>query len=109
MSEKRVAVLGAGGFLGSHLVAALLEREGCEIDAVDVEFAKLETRDPRVRRLTMRVEDPKIVSEVVDRCGIIFSLTALCNPALYSTRPLEVIDASYTDLVPLVKACAERG
>jgi UDP-apiose/xylose synthase len=37
------------------------------------------------------------------------SLTALCNPALYNTRPLDVIDASYTDLVPLVKLCAARN
>ncbi|HEV3032934.1 MAG TPA: NAD-dependent epimerase/dehydratase family protein, partial [Polyangia bacterium] len=35
--------------------------------------------------------------------------TALCNPSLYNTRPLDVIDANYTDLVPLVKLCAARG
>ena len=40
---------------------------------------------------------------------LVVSLTALCNPALYNTQPLEVIDASYTDLVPLVKLCAARG
>jgi UDP-apiose/xylose synthase len=36
-------------------------------------------------------------------------LTALCNPALYNTVPLEVIDANYTHLLPWVKRCAERG
>jgi UDP-apiose/xylose synthase len=37
------------------------------------------------------------------------SLNALCTPALYNTSPLEVIDASFTDLVPVVKACAKAG
>src|SRR5206468_4105402 len=39
-TSGRVAVLGAGGFIGSHLVPALLRRLGCEIDAVDFDFDK---------------------------------------------------------------------
>ena len=38
---SRIAVLGAGGFLGSHLVPALSARFDCEIDAIDVTFRKL--------------------------------------------------------------------
>jgi UDP-apiose/xylose synthase len=49
-----------------------------------------------------------LLEAITARADIVISLTALCNPALYNTRPLDVIDASYTDLVPLVKLCAER-
>ena len=48
MTPSRIAVLGAGGFLGSHLVPALLERFGARIHAVDVDLRKLDTTDPRV-------------------------------------------------------------
>ncbi len=109
MTSARIAVLGAGGFIGSHLVPALVQRFGCEVDAVDVSFDKLTCDDPRVRRLQERIENPGVVEEVTRRSELVISLTALCNPALYSTIPLEVIDASFTHLLPLVKSCAERG
>jgi UDP-apiose/xylose synthase len=54
------------------------------------------------------ITDPGLLDGITQRNDIVVSLTALCNPALYNTRPIEVIDASYTDLVPLVKLCAER-
>ena len=108
MSPQRIAVLGAGGFLGSHLVPGLLERFDCEIDAVDIDFQKLECTDPRVRRIRARVEDPSVVREITERSRVVLSLTALCNPAQYSTIPLQVIDANFMHLLPLVEACAAR-
>jgi UDP-apiose/xylose synthase len=108
VSATRVAVLGAGGFIGSHLVPGLLARFGCDIDAVDVDLTKLEVDDSRVRQIRGRVEDVGLVEELTSRCQVVISLTALCNPAQYSTRPLEVIDANFTHLLPLVNRCAER-
>jgi len=104
----RIAVLGAGGFLGSHLVPGLIERFGCEVDAVDIDFDKLECKDARIRRIQARVEDAAVMREVTSRSRVVLSLTALCNPAQYSTIPLQVIDANFTHLMPLVSLCAER-
>jgi UDP-apiose/xylose synthase len=104
----RIAVLGAGGFIGSHLVPRLAGRPGGVVDAIDVNFDKLATGLSGVKRISASITDPGLLEEITARADIVVSLTALCNPALYNTRPLEVIDASYTDLVPLVKLCAER-
>jgi UDP-apiose/xylose synthase len=106
---ERIAVLGAGGFLGSHLVPALRRRLDCEIEAVDITLAKLQGGDAGVHRTESRLDTPGLIERITATYPTVISLTALCNPALYSTRPLEVIDANYTDLVPLVKACAARG
>jgi UDP-apiose/xylose synthase len=109
MKSNRIAVLGAGGFVGSHLVPALVQRFGCTVDAVDVDFHKLECRDPRVQRIVARIEQPGLAEQLTARCEWVISLTALCNPALYSTIPLAVIDENYTHLLPVVRACAERA
>ena len=109
MKAERIAVLGAGGFIGSHLVPALLAQRDCEIDAVDVTFRKLEVSDARLHLPRASIDAPGLLDELTARCSTVVSLTALCNPSLYNTRPLDVIDASYTDLVPLVKLCAARG
>ena len=103
-----IAILGAGGFIGSHLVPALASRPGVRIVAVDVAFDKLPAGLPRVERVQASIRDPGLLDTITARADIVISLTAMCNPALYNTRPLEVIDASYTDLVPLIKLCAER-
>jgi UDP-apiose/xylose synthase len=108
-APARIAVLGAGGFLGSHLVPALLAARDCTIDAVDVTFDKLApTPGERVRRVQARLDRPGLLEEIVERCDVVLSLTAICTPSSYNRDPLAVIDASYTDLVPLVKLCARR-
>lgn len=105
---RRIVVLGAGGFIGSHLVPRLADGNA-EIRAVDMDLSKLSPGLPGVRREQARLGEPRLYDELTGGADVVVSLTALCNPALYNTRPLDVIDASYTDLVPLVKSCAARG
>jgi UDP-apiose/xylose synthase len=109
MKRERIAILGAGGFIGSHLVPVLLEQRDCELVAVDVTFRKLAVTDPRLRLVTASIDSPGLLEELTASCQTVVSLTALCNPSLYNTVPLDVIDSCYTDLVPLVKLCAARG
>jgi UDP-apiose/xylose synthase len=83
----RIAVLGAGGFLGSHLVPALLARRDCVIDAVDLTFAKLgATPKGRVRRIEASIARPGLLEEIVADNDLVVSLTALCNPSLLQPR-----------------------
>lgn len=106
---RRIAILGAGGFVGSHLVPRLAAGGETEILAVDRNLDKLADGLPGVRRLKGDIGQPGLLDEIARGADVVVSLTAICNPALYNTRPLDVIDASFTDLVPLVKLCAARG
>src|SRR3954468_14517758 len=86
----RIAVLGAGGFVGSHLVPRLAARPRTEIVAVDRDPEKLEGELPGVRRIEADIAAPGLLDELTRRADVVVSLTALCNPALYNTRPLDV-------------------
>jgi UDP-apiose/xylose synthase len=105
-------VLGAGGFLGSHLTEALLALGAdVTVTAVDTCFDKLDAPESdRLRLLAGSVADETTLDEALQGDpDAVLSLTALCNPALYNTRPREVIDANFTHLIPLVDRCTDRG
>ena len=110
MSPRRIAVLGAGGFLGSHLVPALVARFDCPIDAVDIDLRKLDTQPSagvRPRR-SHRTAWPDFTRSP---SGATWSSRSPRCAIQHSTRPprVEVIDANYTHLVPLVECCEARG
>jgi len=96
MTFRRIAVLGAGGFLGSHLVPALLSRFGATIDAVDVDFRKLDRTDPRIVTTRARVEEPQLVRDIVGRCDVVVSL---CPPhaAAETAKPFSGFGGIYVD------------
>ncbi|MCU0661899.1 MAG: NAD-dependent epimerase/dehydratase family protein [Myxococcota bacterium] len=106
---KSICVLGGGGFLGSHLVEALARRHCARVTAVDRSLSKLTCDAPQVDRLCASIENPDVVAYAVESHDIVVSTTAICNPALYNTEPLAVIDASFTHLLPLVSACTKAG
>lgn len=108
---QKLLVLGGGGFLGSHLVRALLARPIERLTVVDTCLDKLHGVDDGAGRLVCHegsIRDEALVESLLDTDAVV-SLTALCNPSLYNTRPRQVIDANFTDLVPLVDQCTARG
>lgn len=108
-STKSVCILGGGGYLGSHLISGLLEETEYKIRAVDKTFDKLTIASPRLERVQASIREPGLLDSVTAASDIVISTTALCTPALYNKRPVEVIEANFLDLVPLVDLCTQRG
>jgi UDP-apiose/xylose synthase len=106
----RIAVLGGGGFLGSHLTEALLNC-GAQVVVLDRCFDKLgrDTIDrTRLRCVAGSVDDAALLETSLHGCDVVVSMTALCNPSLYNKVPQDVIRANFLDLLPLVDLCSRK-
>ncbi len=108
---NNICILGCGGFIGSHLVDRLLDTTECRVFGIDKVSTKIARRlgHPRFTFVSADVSDVETVASHVRRCGTVVSLVALCNPSMYNTIPVEVIEANFAHPMLVTKLCVEHG
>ncbi|MFA9477509.1 NAD-dependent epimerase/dehydratase family protein [Phycisphaerales bacterium AB-hyl4] len=103
----KVAVLGAGGFIGSHLVEHLLHQTDHQVLGVDVTDEKLANVD--TTGMTFHLGDvtksPELLEEAVASSDCVVNLVAYANPSLYVTEPIQVVDLNLHGNLLVVDAC----
>lgn len=109
VSRSSVLVTGAGGFIGSHLVAAL-RKKGATVHAVlrpQSSLTRLEALQARSVVHRADVTDVDQMSNLVDRLRpeIVFNLAV----SRASDNPLELRDTNETAAVSLLSACDYPG
>jgi UDP-apiose/xylose synthase len=105
---KSICVLGCGGFIGSHLVERLLREPDYTIVGLDIASDKLAhiQASSRFMFVNANIYEADVVRSYIEQCDTVISLVALCNPALYNTIPLDVIDANFIRPLEVVKLCS---
>ena len=105
-----IAIVGAGGFIGSHLVDALVERTTWRIFAVDLNFERLQHRlhHERVDFLCGDLKNEDVALRIA-ACPIVINLAAICVPSRYMLETKEVIESNYNHPVSLALACEKSG
>lgn len=103
--------MGCGGFVGSHLAEILLERTGHHVVGIDRAPGKLGHLLGHKRLEFVAGELPEVreLERLVVSSDVVVHLAAICNPSLYNTRPLDVIEANYLQVLPVVRMCADAG
>ncbi len=110
-AKKTITVIGCGGFIGSHLLDRLLTATDYHVIGVDLAWEKIahHKNNPRLTFINKNIHDIRAMEKCIKQSGSVIFLAALCNPSLYNTQPLAVIDASYSGTLPLIDICAETG
>lgn len=106
----RVAILGAGGFIGSHLVKHLTER-GHHVTGIDVTDAKLDVaRGPAfVFHHGDIGRDRELLNRVVRDADVVVDLVAYANPSVYVESPLEVFELNFLLNLNVAELCIQHG
>lgn len=108
----KVVVLGADGFIGSHLVEALLRRGVERVVGWDRCRERTEGLEGENRFVFRHADirfDMDLLGSDIAEAEVVVNLAALCNPSLYGTRTLDVIASNFMDSEPVVRMCAESG
>ena len=92
----KVLILGANGFIGSHLSERLLEEGGYEVHAMDLHTSNLEHL-LGVPHFNFHEGDISINREWIEyhvrKCDVVLPLVAIATPIEYVRNPLRVFQA----------------
>ncbi len=114
---KQVLVTGAGGFIGSHLVEALLH-EGARVRAFvrytsrnDLGLLKLLSPEDlsKVEVIAGDLRDEHAIHQAVKGCEQVFHLGALISIPYSYFHPAEVASTNFMGTLNLLMACREHG
>ena len=106
---KNICIIGCGGFIGSHLVERFLSENTYKIYGIDLSDRKISNLlgHPDFYYLNKNIHEIDQIQPLINKSDCVISLVALCNPSLYNTKPLEVIDVDFIKHLKIVKLCSD--
>jgi UDP-apiose/xylose synthase len=109
-SQKSILILGAGGFIGSHLVEHLLTCSSYRVLGLDISAEKLE--GIQGENFTFYERDLRtawdLVADLVPKVDVVLDLIAYANPSMYVSSPLEVFDLNFLQNLEVAKLCVKH-
>lgn len=106
-----IAILGAGGFVGSHMVEHLLNRGEHEVvclDLTDEKLRELPRKGFTFHHADVRQSGPA-VEQVIERADVVVDLIAYANPSIYVTAPLAVFELNFLQNLEIARLCMRHG
>lgn len=105
-----VLILGANGFIGSHLSETILAETDWHVYAMDLTQDKLSAclQHPRFHFvLGDMTQQKEWIHTHVEKCDVVLPLVAVATPALYVQDPLRVFELDFEANLEIVRLCAK--
>lgn len=105
-----MALVGCGGFIGSHLLKAILERTRWRVFGVDLDSYRIQEHlsNDRFEFLCADLNERNVVERLA-RFPVVVNLAAICTPSRYMAEAATVIRSNYDHPARLADACAKSG
>jgi len=108
----KILILGANGFIGSNLSAAILAKTDWQIAAMDLATDKLENCFNQ-ERFNFFQGDITVhqdwISEHIQACDVVLPLVAIATPASYVQNPLRVFELDFEANIQVIRQCVQYG
>ena len=102
-----ILVLGAGGFIGSHMIEHLIRRrehDAVGLDVTDEKLRGISGRRFRFVRGDVR-RDRATVDRLIQKADLVVDLIAYANPSMYVSSPLDVFELNFMQNLDIAKLC----
>lgn len=121
IAPMTICMIGAGGFIGSHLCEKLMYETQHTVLAIDIYNDKIShlledesggEKKPwsgRIQFHRINIKNDSRLERLIKMSDLTINLAAICTPADYNTRPLDTIYSNFIDALPVVKYCSETG
>lgn len=106
-TRMNITILGAGGFIGSHMVEHLIAHDRYRVVGLDLSSEKLEGiggPNFRFHQADIR-KDRDLVESLIRTADVVVDLIAYANPSIYVTDPLEVFELNFVQNLEIAKLC----
>jgi nucleoside-diphosphate-sugar epimerase len=104
----QILILGANGFIGSHLSEAILEKTDWSVCAMDLAQDKL-TNCLSQKRFQFFLGDmtqaKDWVTQQIQTCDVVLPLVAIATPATYVQNPLRVFELDFEANLDIIRQC----
>lgn len=108
----RIFVTGINGFIGSHLLSAVLAETDWEISGLDIASKNVEPYEIN-RRFTFHkgdiFRDDRLVESEVAKADAVLPLAGIAKPAYYIKKPLWTFELDFEQNLKIVRLCAKHG
>jgi UDP-apiose/xylose synthase len=110
---KTVCVVGVAGFIGSHLLHALLHETDYRVIGLDKEapdkISRVLLRSDRVEFTQVDVaRSSAALADAIERSDVVINLAAICNPSEYIRQPVATIHSNFTDAQECIELCVRH-
>ena len=105
-----ILIIGANGFIGSHLAETILAQTDWHIDALDLHQDKLTTIIDKPRfKFTFgdMTKEHDWILEHIKKSDVVLPLVAVATPATYVQDPLKVFELDFEANLNIVRLCAQ--
>ncbi|GHC32964.1 bifunctional polymyxin resistance protein ArnA [Kushneria pakistanensis] len=108
--RTRVLILGANGFIGTHLTRRLLQEEKYSVYAMDVSASQISEFLPHPNFHFVE-GDITIHNEWIEyqikKCDVVLPLVAIATPIEYTRNPLRVFELDFEENLKIIRSCVK--